>query len=430
MLLRFGFSNFLSVRCYQDLNLAASNLRDSPSYLLSEDGLPATAPIIGIYGANASGKTNVLLALRYMIGSILHSQTTRGPEADTGRDAFRLDENSISNNSQFDIDFSLDRIRYHYGFTVTDKTVSEEWLYAFPRGRRQIWFYRRGGRENIEFGSFLQGKNRNIEALTRSNSLFLSAAAQNNHDQLMPIFSYFRDNFVFRMDTRADFVDFMSKLITDRPEIKSQIVRYLANADVGINGIDIKTVEVPDHMRRVFSGVVKLINEQIFVDSDTKMDELPGEQQRIQLQHRSNTGANILFDLPKESRGTRELLSLLGPIFECLARGGVLIVDELDSSLHPLLAANLLELFAGAASNPHRAQLLFTTHDANLLSAGALRRDEIWFTEKDREGATHVYPLTDIKTRNTDNIQKGYLEGRYGGIPYVGDLSRLFSLAG
>lgn len=123
-----------------------------------------------------------------------------------------------------------------------------------------------------------------------------------------------------------------------------------------------------------------------------------------------------------ESRGTLRLLRLLGPILDALDHGRTVVVDELDASMHPLLSAKILALFNSREANPRGAQLICTTHDTNLLSRDCLRRDQIWFTEKDSEGATHLFPLTDIRTRSTDNIEKGYLQGRFGAIPFLGNL--------
>jgi AAA15 family ATPase/GTPase len=424
MLLRFGFSNFLSVRAPQELTLTASRLKDHPSYLISEEGIQSLAvPATGIYGANASGKTNVLLALKHLVDAVLQSHTDRRPGTGTRSLPFRLDESSSSKPSQFDIDFTLSGVRYHYGFTENSQEILEEWLYAFPRGRRQVWFYRRSAERNIEFGNFLQGRNRTIEALTRPNSLFLSAAAQNNHEQLMPIFSFFRDGIIFRLDNRTDFSEFVSKLIADRQEIRKSLVKFLHFADIGITDIDLKIEKIPDEFQKLIAGFAALADEH-FPATGTKF-EFPTERQRILLGHASPKGERVYFDLAQESRGTRELLYLLGPVFEAILDRKVLVIDELDSSLHPLLAMKLLQMFGDANTNAHGAQLIFATHDTNLL--GALRRDGIWFTEKDREGATQLYPLTDIRTRNTDNLQRGYLQGRFGGIPFLGDLNQLFS---
>jgi AAA15 family ATPase/GTPase len=423
MLLRFACSNYLSIRDSQELTLTASNLRDDPQYLIAGDGLsPTVVPLTGIYGANASGKTNVLLALKHLVDGVLQSHTERRPGAGTRAQPFRLDESFGKKPSQFDINFTLSGVRYHYGFTENKREILEEWLYAYPRGKRQVWFYRNSSKPNIDFGDFLRGRNRTIEALTRANSLFISTAAQNNHEQLLPIFSFFRDKVIFRLDTRTDFSEFVSKLMTDRQDIRNYIVRFLRFADTGITDIDLKTEKMPEEFQKLMSGFAAVANEH-FPVTGTKI-EFPTERQRIVLGHTSVKGKPVYFDLFQESRGTREMLNLLGPVFEAILDGKVLVIDELDSSLHPHLAMELFALFGSADTNPKGAQLLFATHDINLISA--LRRDSIWFTEKDREGATHLYPLTDIKTRNTDNIERGYLQGRFGGIPFLGNLSELF----
>jgi hypothetical protein len=242
MLLRFAFSNFLSVRDRQELMLTASTLRDQPSRLLAAGaGGMQVVPVAAIYGANASGKTNILLGLRHLINTILYSHSHRDPGGGTAAQPFRLDENSLQSPSRFDIDFMLDGVRYHFGFEETREAVTEEWLHAYPRGRRQEWYHRQA-KGPITFGPALAGRNRTIEELMRPNSLFISAAVQNNHEQLSPIFNFLRDNFTFILYDRSSLVDSprLAGVLSGGDRELENILKFLSHADVGIRELKVE----------------------------------------------------------------------------------------------------------------------------------------------------------------------------------------------
>jgi len=397
MLLRFGVSNYRSLCDYQEFSLVASKLKDRPTHLIAVEKLSREVlPVIGIYGANASGKSNILLAFSYMCQHILNSHTMGLATGGISRKPFQLDPSFQKQPSHFDCDVVVSKVRYHYGFVIDDDRVLEEWLYAYPSKHRQIWFYRQHDEAEIYFGKFLKGKNKTIAALTRDNCLFLSAAAQNNHEQLSQIYHYFRENYFFYFE-----INRMSETISylENEPLKAQIVEFIKWADVGIVDAKIETGERLENIQPL---------------------------KPISFGHRDVNGNNVFFELNDESLGTSRLLILLGPVFKALNQGKVIIIDELDTSMHPLLSLKLLKLFSSSKSNHSGAQIIFTTHDTNLLCRNVLRRDQIWFTEKDKKGATGLYPLTDIRTNDSDKIEEGYLQGRFGAIPVLGKLDTLF----
>lgn len=428
MLLRFGVSNYKSLKDYQELSLVASSLKDEPAYLLDVSGSKEHAlPVVGIYGANASGKSNVLGAFEYFRSFILNSHSKHDAEDRISRKPFRLDPASKHEPSRFDCDIILDGVRYQLGFALDRDKILEEWLYAYPSGSRQVWYHRKY-EENPEFqfGKFLKGKNKTIEALTRDNSLFLSAAAQNNHALLRPIVRYFRNRYSFR--SISDLVsEVVPKYFTESDTNKNRIVDFLRQADIGIADLRVKEKNLPDSDKRLRDDLNAVIKKHVDDPRISKMldERIPRE---LTLAHCGPNGRATYLKLKSESSGTRALLSILEPIFRALEEGRTLFIDELNTSIHTLLAIRILQLFVSPETNPKGAQLIFTTHDTNLLCANVLRRDEIWFTEKNNEGATHLYPLTDIKTRKTDNLEKGYLQGRFGGIPFLGKLEDLFKV--
>jgi hypothetical protein len=421
MLLRFGVENFLSIRDYQEIKFTAAPITDEPTLTLSEQGVSESIlPVIAIYGANASGKSNVIGALDYLATCVISSHT-REAKSKFPQPYFALDENSAKRPTRVDCDFVIEGTRYHYGFAAGDDRVIEEWLYAWPKGRRQLWFHRSDAK-SIDFGNSLLGKNKTIEALTRPNSLFLSAAAQNNHEQLAPVYRYFREKLDFASEhPESHLPDYM---VEERS--RAQIVDFLRFADVGLLDAKIEEINSPEEVAKFLVDISDALKRRFPDAPASVLNFTSGEHvKRLSLGHAAAAGSPVYLNLGQESRGTIQLLRLLGPAFGALDEANLLIVDELDASLHPLLAIKFVTLFSSQATNKSGAQLLFTTHDTNLLSDNVLRRDEIWFTEKDDTGATHIYPLTDIKTRKTDDIRKGYMQGRFGAIPFLGQLEQL-----
>ncbi|HDN25560.1 MAG TPA: ATP-binding protein [Thioploca sp.] len=416
MLLRFGVSNYRSISDYQEVLLAASSLKEHQAQVISVKGLEAKIlPAIGIYGANASGKSNVLQAFAFMRRLLLKSHANGSATGGIARTPFQLDPEVLKQPSHFDCDVLIDNVRYHYGFVIDDDRVREEWLYAYPSKHRQVWFHRQYNEEpTFYFGKCLKGKNKTIKALTRDNSLFLSAAAQNNHQQLSKIYRYFEEHYFFRLNAEHSFEHFETSYL-DNGMMKTQIIEFLKGADTGI--ID----------ARIEKREIAVTDKSIIETIRTALEKGSSEINTLRFGHQSIGGKEIFLKLGDESRGTLQLLTLLGPLFEALDHSKVIFIDELDTSMHSLLSLQLLKLLNSPISNKGGAQLIFTTHDTNLFDGTVLRRDQIWFTEKDKKGATHLYPLTDIRTRPTDNFETGYLQGHFGGIPFLGGLEVLFA---
>ena len=426
MLLRFGASNFLSIKDYQELSLIATPLKDTPSHLCEVDGLrEKILPVVAIYGANASGKTNLLKALSFLVSGVIHSHQTGQVEGGISRSYFKLDQNCKQTPSKFDCDFIHNNIRYHFGYLIDNDSILEEWLYAYPHGTRQVWYHRKKN-QNMYFGKFLKGKNRVIESLTRINSLYLSVAAQNNNDQLLEIYKYFKDNFIFSFNNFGP-VSKSSEYFLNN-DYRDKLISFIKHADTGISTVKIDEIEVPDDMKGFTNKLNDLFSEHM---GGTKINVSAAvEKKKISFAHKDNDGEDVFLSINSESRGTIALIKMLGPIFESLSNGKTIIIDELDTSMHSLLSRKLVGLFNNCSTNHLCSQLIFTTHDTSILSREVLRRDEIWFTEKKSDGSTEIYSLADIKSRQSDNYEKGYLQGRYGGIPFLGNIDELFGCGG
>ena len=416
MLLRFGVGNHRSLRDRQELSLVASSLGDNAEGLIPCRHAPGgkLLPVVVIYGANASGKSNLIGAIRWMRSTVLYSHSRGEPDGPIAREAFSLDPAIGGFPSRFDADFVVNDVRYHYGFEATDKAFASEWLFAFPHEKRQVLFEREG--MEFRFGRHLKGRNQTISELTRPNSLFLSAAAQNGHEELTKVSRYFQGMTVDEV-RRNKLAARLSRQPKDR-----RIITFLSDSATGI--VDYR-VHKSDFNQKTGVFLRFLTKEEPTVGNSEKSFVKDYEDSLVfdlRLGHQSIGGDPIYFELSQESDGTQRLISLLLPVFDALDAGGIMVVDELDASLHTHACELLLGLFSSPATNPKGAQLIATTHDTNLLASRHLRRDQVWLTEKDAEGATHLYPLTDFRTRKNDNLARGYLQGRYGAVPFSGRL--------
>lgn len=417
MLLSFRVANHRSIRAEQELSLVAteSNQGTERDTGVRVDGRPVSVlPVVGIFGANASGKSNTLIALRHMRRAVRESFADWGKHPErVVREPFALDPEAREETSLFEVELLLGprgrQVRYTYGFELSDERVEAEWLHAYPSGRRQVWFDREAGRPEEEGGEFrfpgtgLKGRKEELAETTRPNALFLTVGATLNQPQLAAVHRWFNDNLWLLADddvsarSRWTRELLMGDDAKDDKRLRERVGRMMAVADLGITGLT--------------------------TDPET------GE---LQFLHRAADGSEQPMDFAdQESLGTHAWFAFLGPLLHFLDRGGVMLVDELDSSLHPLLAAEVIRLFQDREANPHDAQLVFTTHDATLLGPSVverpLDRDQVWITHKSAIGESELYPLTAArKARKDDNLERRYLHGHYGGIPRLtaGEIAR------
>lgn len=431
VLIRFRARNFRSLKEEQELSLVASSLKDSPEAVTPVVGLDiGLLRAAAIYGANASGKSNVIKSLAYMSSAVQNSQRQWAPEGPIPREPFLLDPQSKLDSSSFEVDLLLDGARYHYGFTLKDREILEEWLDAYPTGskpiRRQMWFSRNG--KKFTFGNKMAGDNAVIERLTRPNSLFLSAAAQNNHAALLPVYKWFAEHFSFVPKDREPLWNETAELCQD-DSVKSSLLNILRVADLGVIGMVVRELDFSERMDKQGRPLdTEVLVKNLFARVRKKAGTFTGKTHAVALIHKGPAQEGVTIHEDDESEGTLALLGLLGPALRATKMGGTIVVDELDASLHPLLALEMIRLFNDPKLNPRGAQIIFTTHDTNILDRASLRRDQIWFTEKDAEGGTHLYPLTDFKPRKNENLERGYLQGRYGAVPFIGSPEFLANL--
>ena len=414
MLLRFGVSNRLSMRDRQELTLTASSLKDPTDGLIDCPPAPSGSvlPAVLIYGANASGKSNLVDSIRIMREMVLESHRKGKPGGGVqARRPFALDPASAANPTRFDLDFVMKGVRHHYGFEVSDEAFLSEWLYAFPRGYRRTLFEREG--DDYYFGRALGGQNRTIADLVRPNSLYVSAAAQNGHEKLSGVFAYFESiSGVSGMAIPGSAAS--SYFVEEEPD--DRVIDFLAKSGTGIMEFRRKEYQLPEEFRAFQREVDAMAQRMLKMPLSSEGND-DSKEVAIELGHRGHDGEPVFLSLDRESAGTRRLLVMLEFVFQALDQGTPICVDELDASLHSHASEAVLALFCSRDTNPKGAQLIATTHDSELMRSGVLRRDQLWFTDKDDGGATRLYPLTDIHTRRGDDFAKGYLQGRFGAVP-------------
>lgn len=423
MLLRFSVRNYLSIADTEEISLVASNLKGPECSLVPIPGTDlSTLPSAVVYGANASGKTNILKAFNFLKSAILQSHTRGNPEGGVPRLPFKLDPASANKTTSLEAEFIVDDVRLQYGFECDDEAFTAEWLYAYPEGKRRRLFERTGAK--VEFGSHFKGPKKILVDLMRPNSLFISTATQNDHDELSKIVAFFRKiRFSMNIAVAKELLHNAFK----KDQIDPRTIEFLKSLGTGITGFRQTDIEIPETVRAFTRDFVALARKN-FGDS-APVDEDQSDRLTdvaIEFAHSGISGDPCYFGLERESSGTRRLILMMNIVFKALDEGNIVVIDELDASLHTFAAAQILQLFENPNINRNGAQLIATTHDTNLLSISKLRRDQIWFCEKDDVGASHIFPLSDIKSRATDNFEQGYLEGRYGAIPYSGDLLALF----
>ena len=412
MLIEFRVANFRSIKEEQTLSLMASGggeLMDSHTFEAKgfKNRLLRSA---AVYGPNASGKTNLLLALVSMKDIVKKSarETHRGDTLAV--EPFKLDSRPHKEPTLFEVVFMVQGVRYQYGFSATETSVVSEWLLAFPEGRPQHWFERelgKNGRYEWKLGALLKGEKQLWQKSTRDNALFLSTAVQLNSQQLLPVFDWFNDTLRF-VGVRGVSPGFSASFCEKHGSEK--VADFLQEADLGIHNLHVRQEpfdpeSLPENMPDSVKQIVKTMKG--------------GKMYEVKTVHESSTGDQVEFDLGQESSGTCKVFELAGPFLESLQNGHVLCIDELHNSLHPELVKFLVGSFNDNTTNPRNAQLIFTTHETSMLNQKILRRDQIWFCEKDKNQATTVYALTDFHPRKgVENLELAYLSGRYGALPY------------
>lgn len=416
MLIELKVKNFLSIREEQTFSLVASPATELEQNVSVVEPSLRLVRAAAIYGANAAGKSNMLSALSLM-QLLVKSSATDSQEGDkipTKR--FLFDKATRLEPSEFEVIFIKEKIRYQYGFAVDEERVHAEWLTAYPLRKPQEWFSRVYNQKQKvyewKFSKLFKG-GKQFSDLTRSNVLFLSRAVDLNNEQLKPIFNWFQEDLLTIDASRSREISQRKSLTQIETEQgKQKILSFVQIADPSITDIIQEKTEKARELS--FPDDVPLEMREYL---KRKIPIMPAPR-KIMMKH---SGGDIPLDLRWESAGTIRALNLAGFWLEAVEKGRTLIIDELDNSLHPLFTRFLISLICDPQLNKNGAQLIFSTHDTSLLDNELLRRDQIWFVEKDKHNATQLYSLLDFSPRKNEAIEKGYLQGRYGALPYIGE---------
>jgi uncharacterized protein len=409
MLLEFRVRNYRSIRDDQALTLIASGDKELASTHLAQTGLKSASHALRsavVYGPNASGKSSLLRALDYMRAVVAESATVIQPGQTYNVQPFKLDAVSAQQPTEFEITFLMSGVRHQYAFSMTAQRIVSESLLVY-RSSKPTQLYSRqhvdGDRYDYEFSTYLTGPRKLWQESTRPNALFLSMAAQLNSEQLSPVFNWIVRTITFLPAGATVLPEFTTALLATE-QGRASIREFLSAADISIADVQ---------------AVPRKGMQAQWVMSASGLQATQEEREFLMpvFEHSTSKGS-AKFELHDESEGTQRLYGLIAPVLDCLREGRVLVVDELDSSLHTLLVRRLITLFHTPELNLNGAQLIFSTHDTSLLDHTLFRRDQIWFTEKDADQATRLYPLTDFSPRKQEAWERGYLAGRYGAVPF------------
>ena len=456
MLIQFTIQNFLSFRDEVTFSMVGVNTDNQHiDHLSNNEAGEGTSilPLAAVYGANAAGKSNLVKAISFVKELVVEG--TR-PEQLIPVPTFKLGDYS-KKPSKFELIFTHKGSQYSYGFRLNKEQILEEWLHGIPQGRKiEVMYFERitststKKETTVEYGKILKGKSPikgvsskrhlNLEFIaigTRFNQLFLTEAVNRSVKELMPVFNWFKKILTI-ISAEVNFGDLEAGVHIDE-SFTNFLSKFLKSTGTGIDSISTEKVEVD--VDQYFLNMPKYLRDKLSQDLDKNLEVMVENSwggrsilskddngqiilMRLMTKHLSEDGQFVNFSLEEESEGTQRLINLIPSLFLLKQDSEIVIfLDELDRRLHPLLSRYFVETAINCRAKGN--QLIFTTHDTNLLDLDLLRRDEIWFIEKDIQGSSSCYSLAEFKIRPDLKIEKGYLNARFGAIPFFGDVQNL-----
>ena len=428
MLIEFKVKNFRSFRDEQVLSMVPAQrdhtLGDQVISETSESGSETSLlRQVAVYGPNASGKSNLVKAFRFLKSFIVDS-FQKNADDPTGAVPFFLNSETRHMPSRFQITFVHEKVKYEYAIALDIMRVVEESLAAYPTGHRQHWFLRKwtGTQDNYEWSFPGHHVDASLKDKTLMNKSFLSVCSQFNVTNILKAYRWFSHGIdIIDLSAAKDELDITpyydtARAIHESREVKNFVLSMLKSSDLGIVDLEVEKDDVTPYI----SSNTAIWN---VMPSDYQRKIKARISYRVNLIHQSGNGGNSTkFNFFDESAGTRRLFSLLAPWARAAFHDRCLIIDEIDASMHPHLIRHLVVAFSQFSRGDHSGQIIFTTHDTTLMDRRTLRRDQIWITEKVNDGSSRLIPLTDYSPRMNESIQKNYLHGMYGGIPIIDDM--------
>ena len=420
MLIEFKVKNYRSFKGEQTFSLVGASIKEHLKSNTFDSGLKGFDRLLRsavIYGANAAGKTNLMRAIQFMQALVISSAAS---PAQYGYRPFKLSKETREAPTDFEIAFAQDGVRYEYGFSMGPKQIEREWLFEHvqsrsrTRGRKlfERTYNNRVDKYEWDWGPSFKGERSTWSNSTRPDALFLSIATQLNSTQLKPVFDWFQKKLVV-IAGQTTLNETLTVQMWDQPDAKARLLPFLKEADLGIVDMDIRKDALPLGGSIVIQGPRAMIHQR------------PGQPTpeiiKVILSHASDDPKRpVPLDfIEEESAGTQILFRTAGAWLNVFNNGEVLLFDEIDVNMHPKLLMFLVHKFHSNETNPNNAQLICTTHNTALLDQDIFRRDQFWFVEKDKGGASKLYPLTDFSPRGDETLERWYMRGRYGALPVL-----------
>lgn len=423
MFINFTVGNFRSFKEPRTLSMEATSITERNESIIQKSRYKLL-PSVVLYGANSSGKSNLLLALAFMKQVLLDS-VKLNPEDDLKYDPFML-SNVHDQPTYFEMEFLIDTTKFRYGYKYSLNEINEEWLYEQREGEREYkLFYRLEGDMDISKTRFKEGLDK--DESTPKNRLFLSLVAQLNGEISKQIIKWFKNyNYVSGIDSDG-YERFTVEMLYRHKEGSKEALAFFRKLNLGFEDLSIHEIDFQD----IKDGSIKLnVPEEIKQIFEKKKGSVLSVSTKHKIFDESGmeSGYKEFDEGTMESEGTKKIIKMSGPIFNTLLFGRLLLIDELDAKLHPMLTRQIILLFNNPETNPKGAQLIFITHDTTLLSGKIFRRDQIWFTAKDKTDASDLFSLVEFKDiegnkiRKDSSFAKNYINGRYGAIPYFNNI--------
>ncbi|MCM1042013.1 MAG: ATP-binding protein [Bacteroides sp.] len=418
MLVNFTVKNYRSFKDERTFSMESSSIKEHKASVL-QAGKLNVLPLAVFYGANSSGKSNLLQAIFDMRTMVLFS--VRLNNGDTlPYSPFALDETSETQPTFFEIQFIKNNVLYRYGFEYNKKEIISEWLYEKISGEREYELFIRS-HDAIEVSKKRFAEGIGKDDLTNTNRLFLSLVAQLKGQKSNLIMDWFSNCNVLSGTDSGAYKDFSTRMFLEHLSGEDEAQAFFNTLQLGFTRFSVKETDIPQN-----------ISDKSPISPQSQPEDFYGRSIEFLTTHNIYNedgvvvGERNFHKNQMESEGTKKIIEIAGPLFNSMKEGKILIVDELDAKLHPLLTRNIVLLFMNPEVNKHGAQLIFATHDTNLLDLRIIRRDQIWFAEKDKVESTDIYSLVEFKdedgkiVRNDRDIKRDYLKGRYGAIPFIG----------
>jgi len=414
MLLQFKVNNYKSIKDTTTFSMATTSKDKGNSFKVKNYELLQSAIV---YGANASGKSNFLKALIFMRRIVLNRDKVILSTDSLKHYPFKLSTETEDSSSSFEMVFFIKETKYRYGFELDASTIYAEWLYADENGKESKLFYRDIDEEELYVNriKFKEG----LRLRVSKNQLFLWKCDQEGGGISASILQWFsRLNMIDGMED-GQYVNHAMRQMENK-QFKKELIALVKTADIGIEDVFMEEEEIPRSVIEDMPLPAELKKQFLESDSLKKVSLLTHHKK---YDEENNEIGITTFELDEEeSRGTQKFFKMSAPILNTLREGKVLIIDELDASLHPMLTKHLIKLFHNKEINKKNAQLIFVTHDTNLLNPSIFRRDQIWLTQKNKYGATELYSLAQFKNvRKDEDFEKKYIQGKYGAVPYLQD---------